>query len=165
MSVRRKNVAYRYMWTAWLNLLRWMALILLGAFMTIALFTKDPLWFLPCGIAGGVFLLALLMFVMEAPSVRCLGCGGTLLRAMRCSKHETARRVLGSYTLYCTLVLASYARSVHCPYCGMRYRISRSTRKDKRREEEEALERERAEQAAKGQQAREESEARNIPYY
>ena len=165
MSIRRKNLAFRYMWTAWLNLIRWGSLGALAVFMVIALVQKDVSWFVPAGIAAAVFFLVLLMFLMESPAVRCLGCGGTLLRPMRCGKHNTAKRILGSYTLHCTMVLATFARSVHCPYCGMRYRIARSTRREKHREEEEAAERVRAEEAAKEEEAKKKSEAKNVPYY
>ena len=88
-----------------------------------------------------------------------------MLRNMRCAKHKAAKRVLGSYTLRCTLVLASYAKSVTCPYCGMRYRISRPTRSSSREEEDQAMERERAEQAARVQKEKEEAESENTPYY
>ena len=165
MSIRRKNLAFRYLWTAWLNLVRWAALGGLVVFLTIALVTKDSSWFLHVGIAGGVFMMSLVFYLFEASAVRCLGCGGTLLRTMRCAKHRTAKRLLGSYTLHCTLVLATYAKSVHCPYCGMRYRISRHTRLDRRKEHEEAEERIRTDDAAKEEKARQKSEAKNVPYY
>ncbi len=33
MSIRRKNIAFRYMWVAWLNIVRLLAVVSLGAFM------------------------------------------------------------------------------------------------------------------------------------
>ena len=107
MNVRRANVAYRYMWTAWLNLLRWVALLVMLILLGVAVANRDPGWLIPASVAAGVFVLSLVMFLLESPAVRCLGCGGTLLRAMRCTKHKTAKRVFGSYTLHSTLALAS----------------------------------------------------------
>ena len=165
MNIRRINITFRYMWTAWLNLIRWSSLATPVVFMAIAMITRDTAWFMHVGIAGGVFALALIIFLLEAPSVRCIGCGGTLLRTMSCAKHKTARRLFGSYTLHCTLVLATLARSVHCPYCGMRYKIFRHTRRVQREAEERAYEEARAEGDAKEDKAREKSEAKNVPYY
>ncbi|MFP6875217.1 MAG: hypothetical protein VCA37_00155 [Roseibacillus sp.] len=165
MNIRRINISLRYMWTAWLNLIRWSSLATLVVFMAIAMITRDTAWFMHVGIAGGVFALALMIFVLEAPAVRCIGCGGTLLRAMSCAKHKTAKRLFGSYTLHCTLVLATLTRAVHCPYCGMRYNIARSTRRVKREADERAYEEARAAEDAKEDKAREKSAAKNEPYY
>lgn len=165
MKNRRINITFRYMWTAWLNLIRWSSLATLVVFMATAMITRDTDWLMHVGIAGGVFVLALMVFLLEAPAVRCIGCGGTLLRTMSCAKHKTAKRMFGSYTLHCTLMLATYASSVHCPYCGMRYKISRSTRRVQHEAEERAYEEARAEEDAKEDKAREKSESKNVPYY
>ncbi|MFP6882096.1 MAG: hypothetical protein VCA34_14165 [Roseibacillus sp.] len=165
MRIRRITITFRYMWTAWLNIIRWSSLATLVVFMAIALITRDTAWFMHVGIAGGVYVLALVIFLLEGPSVRCIGCGGTLLRAMNCAPHKTAKRIFGSYTLHCTLALATYAYSVHCPYCGMRYRISRSTRRVQREAEERADEKARAEVDTKEDKARKKSESKNRPYY
>lgn len=166
MNIRRANVAFRYMWTAWLNIIRWLSLGTFAVFLIIALVNKgEPAWFIPVGIAAGVFVVALMFFLLEAPSVRCLGCGGTLLRTMRCAKHKTAKRICGSYTLHCTFILATYAHSVNCPYCGMRYKISRSTRKEQHEADAVNHAAEVAEAQAKEDEARKKSEAKNVPYY
>ena len=165
MNIRRAKVAFRYMWTAWLNLIRWISFLVVIVFMAVALLTTNPIWFAAAGIAAAVFFLSLLFFLLEAPGVCCLGCGGTLLRGMRCTKHKTARRVLGSYTLHCTLVLASYAKSLHCPYCGMRYKISRSTRKGQHEADTANHAATVAEIKAKEEKARKKSEGKNMPYY
>lgn len=165
MNIRRANVAFRYMWTAWLNIIRWISLGAFAVFMVVVLITKEPSWLIHVGIAGGVFGLSLMFFLLEVPSVRCLGCGGTLLRTMRCAKHNTARRILGSYTLHCTFILATYAKSVHCPYCGMRYKISRSTRKEQHQADTKSHDDKVADAQAKEEEARKRSEAKNVPYY
>lgn len=165
MNIRRAKVAFRYMWTAWLNLIRWISFLVVIAFMVVALLTTDTTWFVAAGIAAAVFFVALLFFLLEAPGVRCLGCGGTLLRSMRCTKHKTAKRILGSYTLHCTLALASYAKSVHCPYCGMRYKISRSTRKVQHEADSRNHAATVAESKEKEEKARKKSEKKNMPYY
>lgn len=165
MNKRRSNVAFRYMWTAWLNIIRWLSLWTMTAFLIIAFVNKDPGWFIHTGIAGGAFVVALMFFLLEAPSVRCLGCGGTLLRTMRCAKHKTAKRIMGSYTLHCTYVLATYRHSVHCPYCGMRYKVSRSTRKEQHEADEVNHVARVAEAQAKEDKARKKAESKNRPYY
>lgn len=165
MSVRRKNLAFRYMWTAWLYLARLAALVAMLACMVVAVVKQDLAWLLPAGVAAGILVVTLVWFTFEAPTVRCLGCGGTLLQAMRCGKHKTAKRVLGSYTLHCSLILATYARSVHCPYCGMRYRVARSTRGEQRGVEEAARDRQRAETAAEEARRRAEAESKKEPFY
>jgi len=135
------------------------------AFLIVVLVTTDTGWLLPVGIAGGIFLLSLMIFLIESPAVRCLGCGGSLLRGMRCTKHGTAKRVFGSHTLHTTLVLATYVRPVHCPYCGMRYKISRSMRKKRHAVELEERQARLAEHRDRDEKARKESEKKNRPYY
>ncbi len=165
MSKRRANLAIRYFCIAWVSLIRWISLVLGMAFLIVVLMTTDTGWLLPVGIAGGIFLLSLMIFLIESSAVRCLGCGGSLLRGMRCAKHGTAKRVFGSYTLHTTLVLATYVRPVHCPYCGMRYKISRSMRKKRHAVELEERQARLAEHKARDEKARKESEKKNRPYY
>jgi hypothetical protein len=165
MNIRRSKVAFRYMWTAWLSIIRWISLGTMTVFLVIALVNKEPTWFIHAGIAGGAFVVALMLFLLEAPSVRCLGCGGTLLLTMRCAKHKTARRIMGSYTLHCTYILATYAHSVHCPYCGMRYKIYRSTRKEQHEADVVNHGARVAESQAKEDKARKKAESKNMPYY
>jgi hypothetical protein len=165
MSKRRANLAIRYFCIAWVSLIRWISLALGMAFLIVVLVTTDTGWLLPVGIAGGIFLLSLMIFLIESPAVRCLGCGGSLLRGMRCAKHGTAKRIFGSYTLHTTLVLATYVRPVHCPYCGMRYKISRSMRKKRHAVELEERQARLAEHRDREEKARKESEKKNRPYY
>ena len=165
MSKRRANLAIRYFCIAWVSLIRWISLALGMAFLIVVLVTTDTGWLLPVGIAGGIFLLSLMIFLIESPAVRCLGCGGSLLRGMRCAKHGTAKRVFGSYTLHTTLVLATSVRPVHCPYCGMRYKISRSMRKKRHAVELEERQARLAEHRDREEKARKESEKKNRPYY
>lgn len=165
MSKRRANLAFRYFWIAWLSLIRWISLALVMAFLIVVRVTDDIGWLLPAGIAGGVFLLSLMIFLIESPAVLCLGCGGSLLRGMRCARHGTAKRVFGSYTLHTTLVLATYVRPVHCPYCGMRYKISRSMRRKRHAVELEERQARLDEHRARDEKARKESEKKNRPYY
>ncbi len=165
MSKRRANLAIRYFCIAWVSLIRWISLALGMAFLIVVLVTTDTGWLLPVGITGGIFLLSLMIFLIESPAVRCLGCGGSLLRGMRCAKHGTAKRIFGSYTLHTTLVLATYVRPVHCPYCGMRYKISRSMRKKRHAVELEERQARLAEHRDREEKARKESEKKNRPYY
>ena len=165
MSKRRANLAIRYFCIAWVSLIRWISLALGMAFLIVVLVTTDTGWLFPVGIAGGIFLLSLMIFLIESPAVRCLGCGGSLLRGMRCAKHGTAKRIFGSYTLHTTLVLATYVRPVHCPYCGMRYKISRSMRKKRHAVELEERQARLAEHRDRDEKARKESEKKNRPYY
>lgn len=130
MSSQRR-LATRCRWIAWLNLLRWGALAGLIAFMVAAAVTKETSWFLPAGLSVGVFLVALLIFAIEAPRVRCLGCRATLLLPMRCATHPAAKRFAGSHTLRCTLALAANHGPIHCPYCGMRFQVGKSAHESK----------------------------------
>lgn len=165
MNIRRTNLAMRYMWIAWLSLFRWVAAAAVLVLLGLAYATREPGWLVGAGVAGGLALMAAVVFFLEAPSVRCLGCGGTLLRVARCSKHKSAKKLLGSYTLPCTLVLASFSKSVRCPYCGMKYRISRISRRSHREAEEQAQAKLQAEAEAKEEEARREAEEKNVPYY
>ena len=119
MSKRLKGIAWRYMLTSWLSLSRGVALLALVSMLLLTCATRDTGWLLSAGIAGGALLLAQLVFFIESAGVRCFGCGGTLLSGMRCSKHWSAKRTLGSYTLTTTLALSVRGKPVHCPYCGM----------------------------------------------
>ena len=72
--------------------------------------------------------MALVIFMIEAVGVKCLMCGAQMLRKLRCSQHKDAKRWLGSVVLRSTCVLATFPKSMDCPYCGGHYKLSRSRR-------------------------------------
>ena len=125
---RRVNLALRFCITAWLAIFRWLLFIGLMACFAGAVLTREMNWLIAAGVVGAVFLIVLIAFMIEAPNVRCLMCGAVMLRPLRCSKHVTARKWLGSYVLRSTLVLATFPKSMSCPYCGGHYKLSRRSR-------------------------------------
>ena len=96
--------------------------VLLG----LAAWKRDVVWLMWAGASGAVLVSAVVVHQIEGSTVRCPGCCGTLLQPMRCTKHERARRVFGSYTLHAALVLASFSETVLCPYCGATIRMGGS---------------------------------------
>ena len=130
---RRLNLALRFCMTAWLAILRWVLFFGLMVCFGGAVLTKDMNWLIASGVVGGMLLLVLIAFMIESPNVRCLMCGAVLLRPLRCEKHSTARKWLGSYVLRSTLVLATFPKSMHCPYCGGHYKLSRRGDRGSRR--------------------------------
>lgn len=133
MSQRLAYIALRYLWTAWLSLLRWLSLIALLVFMALTMLKGDSTYIGELVVFGLLFLGSLLWFVFESPNVCCLQCGGRLLRPTKCSKHPEAKTILKSTVLYCTLALASFARSVLCPFCGQRFRMNGGSQRKRRR--------------------------------
>jgi hypothetical protein len=130
---RRVNLALRFCMTAWLAISRWVLLIALLVCFAGATLTKDLNWVIAAGVVGVVFLLVLIAFMIESPNVRCLMCGAVMLRPLKCEKHSTGKKWLGSYILRTTLVLATFPKSMHCPYCGGHYKLSRRTHSGERR--------------------------------
>ena len=130
---RRVNLALRFCMTAWLAISRWVLLIALLVCFAGATLTKDMNWVIAAGVVGGVLLVVLIAFMIESPNVRCLMCGAVMLRPLKCEKHSTSRKWLGSYILRTTLVLATFPKSMHCPYCGGHYKLSRRTHSGERR--------------------------------
>ena len=130
---RRVNLALRFCMTAWLAISRWVLLIALLVCLAGAMLTKDMNWMIAAGVVGTVFVVVLIAFMIESPNVRCLMCGAVMLRPLRCTKHTTGKKWLGSYVLRSTLVLAMFPKTMHCPYCGGHYKLSRRSRSGERR--------------------------------
>jgi hypothetical protein len=127
---RRVNLALRFCMTSWLAIFRWVLLLGLMVCFAGALVTKDMNWLIASGVVGILFVVVLISFMIEAPNVRCLMCGAVMLRPLKCSKHVTAKKWLGSYILRSTCVLATFPKTMHCPYCGGHYKLSRSSRRE-----------------------------------
>lgn len=132
MSHRLAHIALRYLWTAWLSLVRWLSFIALLAFMALTFFKGDSSYMIELVVFGLLFVGSLLWFIFESPNVCCLQCGVQLLRPSKCSKHPRAKSVFRSTVLYCTLALASFARSVLCPFCGQRFRLNSGSQRRRR---------------------------------
>ena len=130
---RRVNLALRFCMTAWLAISRWLLLIALLVCFAGAMLTKDMNWMFAAAAVGVVFVVVLIAFMIESPNVRCLMCGAVMLRPLKCEKHATSRKWLGSYILRTTLVLATFPKTMHCPYCGGHYKLSRRSRSGERR--------------------------------
>jgi len=130
---RRITLALRYCVTAWLAILRWVLVIgMLGCF-GVAVVTQSPEWLMAGGVVGVLFLLALIAFMIESVGVKCLMCGAGMLRKLRCTQHKDAKRWLGSAVLRSTVVLATFPKSMDCPYCGGHYKLSRGHSRSGRR--------------------------------
>lgn len=123
MGGDRHRVSFRYQWISWLYVTRLGALVALVVLLGLAVWRRDAFWLICAGASGGLLVLAAVVHQIEGSTVRCPGCCGTLLQAMRCMKHERARRVFGSYTLHAALVLATFSETVLCPYCGATIRV------------------------------------------
>ena len=130
---RRITLALRYCVTAWLAILRWVLLAGLLVCFGMSVWTKDMTWLIASGVVGGLFLVALTAFMIESVRVRCLMCGAGMLRPLRCTQHSAAKRWLGSAVVRSTFVLATFPKSMDCPYCGGHYKLSRDAKARGRR--------------------------------
>lgn len=130
---RRITLALRYCVMAWLAVLRWVLLLGMLVCFGVAVWAHSPKWLIAGGIVGGCFLLVLFVFMIESAGVKCLMCGAGMLRKLRCSQHKDAKRWLGSAVLRSTFVLATFPKSMDCPYCGGHYKLSRGRSRSGRR--------------------------------
>ena len=124
MLKRRVNLALRYCVTAWVAITCGVLFIGMLVLFTVAVVTKEPLWLKIGGGVAAVLAIGVIAFLIEAPMVRCLMCGGAMLKPLRCSRHRDAKRLLGSTTLSSCLKLAIFPKSLDCPYCGGHYKFT-----------------------------------------
>jgi hypothetical protein len=124
MLKRRVNLALRYCVTAWLAII--CVLLVIGMFVCfgVAMYYDDTLWLKIGGGVGGLALVGAFAFMVESSMVRCLMCGGMMLRPLRCTRHKDAMRYLGSTTLRTAIKLAFFPKSLDCPYCGGHYKFT-----------------------------------------
>jgi cytochrome bd-type quinol oxidase subunit 1 len=67
-------------------------------------------------ILGGASILLLVLQWITAQRTRCPLCMTPVLAHKDCSKHRSARKLLGSYRLKVAVAVLSKGR-FHCPYC------------------------------------------------
>ncbi|MDA0768203.1 MAG: hypothetical protein O3A87_09595 [Verrucomicrobia bacterium] len=134
MLKRRVKLALRYCVTAWLAILCGLLLMGMVVCFGMAVYTQDFFWLKTGGIVAGALAVGVIAFLIESPMVRCLMCGGAMLRPLRCARHKEARRLLGSTTLHSCLRLAVFPKSLDCPYCGGHYKLTSDGKVRSRRE-------------------------------
>jgi len=134
MSKQRINLTLRYCVTAWLAILCVLLLVGMLVCFGMAVYSEDLFWLKVGGVVGGVLVVGAIAFLIESPMVRCLMCGGAMLRPLRCVRHKEARALLGSTTVRSCLRLAEFPKSLDCPYCGGHYKFTNDGKVRSRRE-------------------------------
>ena len=107
----------RFRWSSFLFLLRHVLVLAGVVLLGHALYMDDrDQVFLGVGLLAASLLAAILQWILAA-RVRCPLCMTQVLAHKSCSKHRTARTLLGSHRLRVsfTVLFRGYFR---CPYCG-----------------------------------------------
>lgn len=117
MHLPSKRTVLRFKLAAWLTPLLF---LLIPASIGMGLYTLFVMEGKPARIALGlIMLLALVTLILGwlSRGTRCPRClVGTFTRK-NCSKHGSARLLLGSHHLHAAFSII-FRNSLHCPYCG-----------------------------------------------
>lgn len=110
-SVRRFRIA------SWLLWFRWLVISVGLGYLLISAVTQDYRQALiACAAVSGGLIVCLFQWILSLRA-RCPLCLAQPLADRRCSKHRTAKRLLGSHRLRVAamILIRGYFR---CPYCG-----------------------------------------------
>lgn len=122
--IRTKSVLIRFKLASWLLLSIWLLILTACGILICSAFVIDhQLAYLAFGMLTAALLMRLTVWGLSSRA-HCPLCLIHPLGHSSCSKHRTARRLLGSYRfrVACTVIFRNY---FHCPYCGEATSVAR----------------------------------------